>query len=84
MTREAIENKLVNYSTQNGIAIIELNDPPANTYTYDMMRDLDDAMLEARLDEDVHVIVIRGAGDKFFCAGANIKRLTEVTPRYKY
>src|SRR5215510_16319436 len=84
MTREAIENKLVNYTTQNGIAIIELNDPPANTYTYDMMRDLDDAMLEARLDEDVHVIVIRGAGDKFFCAGANIKMLLSATPQFRY
>ena len=54
MTREAMENKLVNYSTGNGIAIIELHDPPANTYTYEMMRDLDDAILEARLDEEVH------------------------------
>ena len=35
-----------------GIAVIELNDPPANTYTYEMMRDLDDAILEARLDKE--------------------------------
>ena len=84
MTREAMENKLVNYSTQNGVAIIELHDPPANTYTYEMMRDLDDAILEARLDEDVHVIVIRGAGDKFFCAGANIKMLLSATSQFRY
>ncbi|HXU39410.1 MAG TPA: enoyl-CoA hydratase/isomerase family protein [Blastocatellia bacterium] len=84
MTREAMENKLVNYSTQDGIATIELHDPPANTYTYEMMRDLDDAILEARLDEDVHVIVIRGAGDKFFCAGANIKMLLSATPQFRY
>jgi enoyl-CoA hydratase/carnithine racemase len=79
-----MENKLVNYSTQDGIATIELHDPPANTYTYEMMRDLDDAILEARLDEDVHVIVIRGAGDKFFCAGANIKMLLSATPQFRY
>src|SRR5215471_12612517 len=84
MTREAMENKLLNYSTQDGIAIIELNDPPANTYTYEMMRDLDDAILEARLDEEVHVIVIRGAGDKFFCAGANIKMLNSATAQFRY
>src|SRR5262249_14720926 len=84
MTREAIENKLVNYTTQNGIAIIEQNDPPANTYTYDMMRDLDDAMLEARLDEDVQGIVIRSAGAKFFCAGGNIKMLLSATPQFRY
>jgi enoyl-CoA hydratase len=84
MTREAMENRLINYNTDNGIAIIELNDPPANTYTYDMMRDLDDAILEARLDDDVHVVVIRGAGEKFFCAGANIKMLLSATPQFRY
>ena len=31
---------LVEYSVQKGIAILELNDPPANTYTYEMMREL--------------------------------------------
>ncbi len=84
MTREAMENRLVNYNVENGIAIIELNDPPANTYTYEMMRDLDDAILEARLDEDVHVIVLRGAGDKFFCAGANSKMLLSATKQFRY
>jgi enoyl-CoA hydratase len=84
MTREAMENQLVNYTTDKGVAIIEFNDPPANTYTYEMMRDLDDAILEARLDEDVHVVVIRGAGDKFFCAGANIKMLNSATSQFRY
>ena len=84
MTREAMENRLVNYTAEDGIAIVELNDPPANTYTYEMMRDFDDAILEARLDEDVHVIVVRGAGDKFFCAGANIKMLLSATPQFRY
>jgi enoyl-CoA hydratase len=32
----------------------------------------------------VHVIVVTGAGEKFFCAGANIKMLSEVTPTFKY
>lgn len=76
--------ELITYSAQNGIAVIEMNDPPANTYTYDMNRELDEAILEARMDDDVHVIVLRGAGDKFFSAGANIKMLSEVTPGFKY
>jgi len=76
--------KLVNYKNENGIAVIELNDPPANTYSYQMMRDLDDAILSARFDDDVYVILITGSGEKFFCAGANIKMLSEVTPQFKY
>ena len=75
---------LVNYSTQNGLAILELNDPPANTYTYEMMRQLDAAILDARMDDDVHVIVLRGNGEKFFSAGASIDMLNTVTPRFKY
>ncbi len=77
-------DKLVNYSTQEGLAIIELTDPPANTYTYEMMKQLDAAILEARMDDSVHVIILKGGGEKFFCAGANIRMLQEVTPRFKY
>jgi enoyl-CoA hydratase/carnithine racemase len=75
---------LVKYSVDEGVALLTLNDPPANTYSYEMMRELDRSILDARMDESVHVIVITGYGDKFFCAGANIKMLTEVTPTYKY
>ena len=75
---------LCRYRVESGIAVLELNDPPANTYTYEMMRALDEAILKARFDENVHVIVLRGAGDKFFCAGANIKMLQTVNPVFKY
>jgi len=64
---------LINTTTEGGIAWIEMNDPPANTYTYEMMQQLDGAILRARMDGDVHIIIVRGAGDKFFSAGANIK-----------
>src|SRR5579863_2361554 len=80
----ATATKLVLYSVQDGIATIELNDPPANTYTFEMMKELDEAILAARFDDDVHVIVMRGHGDKFFSAGANIKMLASVTPGFKY
>ncbi len=75
---------LVDYRVEKGVAVLELNDPPANTYTYEMNRALDDCILRARMDDEVHVIVLRGAGEKFFSAGANIRMLTEVTPRFKY
>ncbi len=78
------DKNLVNYSTADGLAIIELTCPPANTYTYEMMKQLDSAILEARMDDSVHVIILRGAGDRFFCAGADIRMLQEVTPRFKY
>ena len=81
MTTEAI---LIRSSVQDGVAVVELNNPPANAYSYEMFRQLDDAILAARMDESVHVILLRGAGDKFFCAGADIAMLDRVTPEFKY
>jgi enoyl-CoA hydratase len=78
------ERTLVNYSVTEGIAMIELDNAPANTYSHEMMRQLDEAILQARFDEDVHVLLIRGAGERFFCSGADISMLNSVTPTYKY
>jgi len=75
---------LVEYEAGEGIAWIRLSDPPANTYSYAMMRQLDDAVLRARFDAAVHLLIITGAGEKFLCAGANIQMLQEVDPAFKY
>jgi enoyl-CoA hydratase/carnithine racemase len=78
------EKTLVNYRVEEGIGIIELSNPPANTYSYEMMSQLDAAILAARFDESVHVLLLRGAGDTFFSAGAEISMLNAVTPTFKY
>jgi enoyl-CoA hydratase len=84
-TSQSIDTKeLVHYRLDGGIAILELDDPPVNTYSYEMMQQLDAAILKARMDENVHVVVLRGAGDKFFCAGASIPMLTQADPQFKY
>ena len=77
------ESKL-DYEVADGIAVITLNDPPANTYSYEMMQQLDRAILDARMDDAVQVIVITGKGGKFFCAGADIQMLANMTPSFKY
>jgi len=75
---------LVNASKQDGVMVLELSNPAANTYSYDMMRELDAHVLDARFDPEVHVLLITGAGDKFFCAGADIKMLEGADPYFKY
>ena len=91
-----MKNRLVNYGeTENGVAIIELisdsageplegDKTPVNTYTREMWHDIDDAILEARFNDDISVIMITGHGEKFFSAGASIKYLNTLSPRYKY
>ena len=78
------DEDLVQYRVDEGVALFSLNDPPANTYTHHMMQALDQRILAARMDESVQVIVITGSGEKFFCAGANIRMLANVTPTFKY
>jgi enoyl-CoA hydratase/carnithine racemase len=75
---------LVNYHKQEGLGVLELECGKANTYSYEMMKELDAAVLEARMDESVHVLVLIGAGEKFFCAGADIGMLQTATPEFKY
>jgi enoyl-CoA hydratase/carnithine racemase len=74
---------LVNASKHDGVMVLELNAPPANTYSYEMMKQLDAHVLGARFDSSVHVIVVTGTGDKFFCAGADIKMLESADPYFK-
>jgi len=76
--------KKITTEVVDGVFVLELNDPPANTYSYEMMLEIDAAVLTARMNSGVHVIVIRGAGDKFFCAGANIGMLKDADPDFKY
>jgi enoyl-CoA hydratase/carnithine racemase len=84
-TTTLVEQKqLIKYENDGGLAIIQMDDAPANTYTYEMMQQLDTAILQARMDESVHVIVLRGAGEKFFSAGASIPMLTKADPTFKY
>ena len=82
--KDAKPKTLVRFEVTDGVAVMTLDDPPANTYTYEMMRQLDAAILRARMRDDVYVILLTGQGEKFFSAGANIQMLDEVTAGFKY
>ncbi len=81
---ETLPNGKATYASGGGVALVTLQNPPANGYSYEMMRDLDEAILRARFDDAIHAIVLAGAGEKFFCAGADIGMLSRATPSFKY
>ncbi len=54
---------LVQYSTNRGVATLTLNDPPVNAYSYEMFKEFDACVLDARFDDDVHVLIITGHGE---------------------
>jgi enoyl-CoA hydratase len=74
----------IHIATTGGVRVLTLTEPPANTYSYEMMQELDAAVLDARMARDVFVIVLTGAGEKFFCAGATIGMLKDADPDFKY
>lgn len=76
--------ELIQCENREGVGLLTLNDPPANTYSYEMMQQLDRAILAIRMDEKTQVLVLTGAGEKFFCAGANINMLAGADPTFKY
>ncbi len=81
---ESLPRGKVHWRAAGPVAVLTLTNPPANGYSYDMMRDLDEAILRARFDDAVQAIVLAGEGEKFFCAGADIAMLNDVTPTFKY
>ncbi len=77
------DGKMLEYRVDNGVALIELNRPPVNSYTHELLRELDEALLQARFDEEVHVLVLTGKIEKFFSAGADINMLANKPLSYK-
>jgi enoyl-CoA hydratase/carnithine racemase len=60
--------------SQSGVAYITLNRPQAlNAYNVQMRDDLYEILSAVRIDDEVRVIVFSGAGEKAFCAGADLK-----------
>jgi len=50
------DGKMIEYRVDNNVAVMEINRPPVNSYTTDLLKELDAAVLEARFDENVHAI----------------------------
>ncbi len=54
------------------VAVLTLNRPPANAISEQLVRDLDAALEELRGDDDMRAVIVTGAGDRIFCAGADL------------
>src|ERR1700726_590535 len=75
----AYENLL--YEKRDGIAYITLNRPKVlNALNRKTVEELRDALLDALGDDRVRVIILTGAGEKSFVAGADIGELSQQTP----
>ncbi len=68
-----MSDKKCSYSTNDGVAVMMIDNPPVNALAVPVLADIKSAVTQALNDDAVRVIVLTGAGDKAFIAGADIK-----------
>lgn len=72
------ENAMIRVEVKERVALVELHRPPLNILTLDMTAELRRTLHMLEEDERVRVVVLRGSGERAFCAGADIKEFPSV------
>jgi enoyl-CoA hydratase/carnithine racemase len=67
----------VSFSADEGIGVVTLDKPPANSYDLAFIEELAEAVREAADDDAVKAVVVRSASERFFSAGADVKAFNE-------
>lgn len=71
---------MITVDKKGGLWTVTLNRPDkANALTIEMLEQLDDIFADAQSDHDLRVLVITGAGDRVFCAGADLSEARDAT-----
>lgn len=70
-----MEQNFIKVSVVDNVAILELDDPSANTLTFHLLEELEARFLLLESDPEIKGIVLTGNGDKFFSGGVNIGML---------
>jgi len=79
---QATTSKVVSVTREgNGVALIHLNRPPANSYDRALIDDLNAAIDEIRFDESIGAAVLASDLPKFFSAGADINMFRTVSSK---
>jgi len=76
-----MENAVLLESEGDGILTLTLNRPEVmNAFNFELLHALRDVVDKVRLRRDVRVMIITGAGEKAFCAGADLKERAGLSP----
>jgi enoyl-CoA hydratase len=68
----------VDVSRSGAVALVTLDDPPVNALSEDLLRELEGAIAILAADDEVRAVVLTGAGEKAFAAGAKLDELAAV------
>ena len=71
---DRMDNELITIQEESGVATLTLNRPQVmNSFNFALLRALESIIAELRFRKDIRVVIITGAGDRAFCAGADLK-----------
>jgi enoyl-CoA hydratase/carnithine racemase len=74
-----MNEQLLHVEEEQGIALLRLNRPDVmNSLNFDLLRQLKEQIDRLRFNKEVRVVVITGAGEKAFCAGADLKERAQM------
>ncbi|MCI4320441.1 MAG: enoyl-CoA hydratase/isomerase family protein [Thermoplasmata archaeon] len=71
----------VRYERQGGVATLTIDHPPVNVLSAEVLDDLVGALDRAEADPATHVVILAGAAEKAFAAGANIREMAPMGPK---
>lgn len=70
---------MLHMTNESGIVTLTLDNPPANAVNNALLRDLVSTLHDLKFDEGVRGVLITGQGDRFFCAGGDVKEFAVIT-----
>ncbi|WP_199256751.1 enoyl-CoA hydratase/isomerase family protein [Alteribacillus sp. YIM 98480] len=70
--------ELVKLQKEDGIAVVTIDNPPLNVLSKQVTSDLKEITENIRQDDEIVCVILTGAGDKAFMAGADIKEFPEL------
>src|ERR1044071_7891651 len=79
LNADRLEFKFVHSRVEQDLAVVTIDDPPANTLTHHMVQQLEEAFVDIMMEPRIRAVVLTGAGDRFFCGGVNIGMLANVS-----
>jgi enoyl-CoA hydratase/carnithine racemase len=71
---------LVDYRRDGEVGLVTIRNPPMNVLTAEVRAGLADALAAVRSDSGLRALILTGAGDRAFCAGADLREEGELTP----
>jgi len=78
--KRAVNRRFVNYTIEEKMAWVTIDNPPLNALNQTLMEELGDVFKELEENEDVLIVILRGDGERAFAAGADIKQFPSMDP----